>query len=134
MLDRFKNFIGKNFKSKTFRTIRTGDLFTLRNTEYGKINVESDLIRRVVERATADIAGVCEISAIVEKPTERNSLKIRFSLVLEQNYSAQSISKELVEKVRGVLREYFQIADVEIYMRVENVMQSVDKKIRRRVR
>lgn len=134
MLDRFKNFIGKNFNKRTFRTSSTGDLFTLRNTDFGKINVETDMIRRVVERVTADIEGVNDIGATVEKPTDRDSLKIRFSIVLEQNYSAQSISAELVKRVREVLQEYFEIADVEVYMRVENVMQSADKKNKRRVR
>lgn len=134
MLDRFKNFIGKNFNTRTFRTSSTGDLFTLRNTDFGKINVETGMIRRVVERVTADIEGVNNIGATVEKPTDRDSLKIRFSIVLEQNYSAQNISAELVKKVREILQECFEIADVEIYMRVENVMQSADKKIKRRVR
>lgn len=134
MLDRFKNFIGKNFNTRTFRTSSTGDLFTLRNTDFGKINVETGMIRRVVERVTADIEGVNNIGATVEKPTDRDSLKIRFSVVLEQNYSAQNISAELVKKVREILQECFEIADVEIYMRVENVMQSADKKIKRRVR
>lgn len=134
MLDRFKNFIGKNFNTRTFRTSSTGDLFTLRNTDFGKINVETDMIRRVVERVTADIEGVSDISATVEKPTDRDSLKVRFSIVLEQNYSAQNISAELVKRVREILQECFEIADVEIYMRVENVMQSADKKNKRRVR
>ena len=131
MLDRFKNFIGKNFTNKTFRTVRTGDLFTLRNTEFGKINVESDLIRRVVEREVTDIEGVHELSATVEKPTERKSLVIRFSMALEQNYSAQNISVELVKRVRKVLQDMFQIADVEIYMRVKDIAQAQKKSVRR---
>lgn len=134
MLDRFKNFIGKNFTSKTFHTSSTGDLFTLKYTEFGKINVECDMIRRVVERAVANIEGVHEISAVVEKPVGKNPLIVRFSLALEQNYSAQSISASLVKNVREVLQEIFQITDVEVYMRVNDVAQAVAKKSVRRVR
>lgn len=129
MLDKFKDFIGK-----TFRTTRTGNLFTLRNTDFGKINVECDLIRRVVERAAANVKGIHEVGAIVEPPTEKISLAIRFSLSLEQGYSAQNISVDLVKVVREVLQENFQIIDVEIYMRVTDVIQTVEKKNMRRVR
>ena len=131
MLDSIKKFIGKKFTNKTFRTVRTGDLFTLRNTDFGKINVESDMIRRVVERAVTDIEGVHEISAEVEKPTEGNSLKVRFSLALEQDYSAQNIGAELAKRVREVLQDMFQIADVEIYMRVKDIAQAQKKSVRR---
>ena len=131
MLDSIKKFIGKNFTNKTFRTVRTGDLFTLRDTEFGKVNVETDMIRRVVERAVIDIDGIDEISAIVEKPTGGSSLKIRFSIVLQQDYSAQNIGAELVKRVREVLQDVFQIADVEIYMRVKDIAQAKKKSVRR---
>ena len=133
MLNRFKNFIGKNFQ-KSFRTSGTSNFFTLKNTDFGKINVESDLIRRVVEREVKEIEGIFSATATVEPPTEKNALQIRFALTLLQGTSAQSISGQLVKAVREVLQEEFQIADVEIYMRVTDVMQAVQKKSGRRVR
>lgn len=129
MLNKFKSLIGK-----TFRTNRAGNLFTLRNSEFGKINVETDLVRRIVERDTKNLEGIYELNAIVEPPTEKNSLAVRFALALEQNYSAQDISVKLVKIVREILEDYFQIADVEIYMRVTDVVENSAKKNKRRVR
>lgn len=133
MLNKFKNLIGKNL-TKTFRTARTGDSFTLRNTDFGKINVECDLIRRVVERAVKEIEGIYDVTAKIDSPTGRNALQIHFSLGMNQGYSAQSVSVKLVKEVREVLEEIFQIIDVEIYMRVTDISQSVQKKSGRRVR
>ena len=133
MLSRFKNFIGKNFQ-KTFRTARTSDAFTLKNTDFGKINVESDLIRRVVEHEVKEIDGIFSATATVEPPTEKYALQIRFALVLFQGTSAQNVSGQLVKTVREILQEEFQIVDSEIYMRVTDVMQAAQKKSGRRVR
>ena len=133
MIDRFKNFIGKNF-SKTFRTARTGNSFTLKNTDFGKVNVECDLVRRVVERSVKDIEGIFSANATVDPPTERISLQVHFDLSLNQGFSAQNISVQLVKAVREVLQETFQIIDVEIYMRVTDISQPVQKKSGRRVR
>lgn len=133
MIKKFKDFIGKNFP-KTFRTARTGNSFTLKNTDFGEINVECDLIRRVVERSVKEIDGIFSADATIEPPTEKNSLQIHFDLALNQNYSAQSISVKLVKAVREVLQEIFQIIDVEIFMRVTDITQTVEKKSGRRVR
>lgn len=133
MINKFKNFIGKNLP-KTFRTARTGNSFTLKNTDFGKINVECDLIRRVVERSVKEIDGIFSADATIEPPTEKNSLQIHFDLALNQGYSAQSISVKLVKAVREVLQEIFQIIDVEIFMRVTDITQTVEKKSGRRVR
>ena len=133
MLHRFKNFIGKNFQ-KSFRTARTGNSFTLKNTDFGKINVECDLIRRFVEREVKDIEGISSATATVDPPTEKNALQVHFALTLLQGYSAQNISGQLVKAVREVLQENFQIIDVEIYMRVTDISQPVQKKSGRRVR
>lgn len=133
MINRFKNFIGKNFP-KTFRTAGTGNSFTLKNTDFGKINVECDLIRRIVERSVKEIEGIFSASATVDPPTERTSLQIHFNLALNQGFSAQNVSVQLVKAVREVLQENLQIVDVEIYMRVTDISQPVQKKSGRRVR
>lgn len=133
MINRFKNFIGKNFP-KTFRTASTGNSFTLKNTDFGKINVECDLIRRIVERSVKEIEGIFSASATVDPPTERTSLQIHFNLALNQGFSAQNVSVQLVKAVREVLQENLQIVDVEIYMRVTDISQPVQKKSGRRVR
>ena len=133
MINRFKNFIGKNFP-KTFRTASTGNSFTLKNTDFGKINVECDLIRRIVERSVKEIEGIFSASATIDPPTEKTALQIHFDLSLNQGFSAQNISVQLVKAVREVLQETFQIIDVEIYMRVTDISQPVQKKSGRRVR
>lgn len=130
MLNRFKNFIGKNF-TKTFRIDRTGNSFTLKNTNFGKINVECDLIRRIVERSVKEIDGISSATATVDPPSDKNALQIRFALSLNQGTSAQSVSTQLVKNVREVLEENLQIIDVEIYMRVTDISQPVQKKSRR---
>ena len=130
MINRFKNFIGKNFP-KTFRTASTGNSFPLKNTNFGKINVECDLIRRIVERSVKEIDGIYSATATVDPPTEKNALQIRFALTLNQGTSAQSVSAQLVKNVKEVLEENLQIIDVEIYMRVTDISQPVQKKSRR---
>ncbi|MBR6014212.1 MAG: hypothetical protein IK062_10620 [Selenomonadaceae bacterium] len=137
MLDRFKNLFGKDLPKtlkKNFRTIRTGNSFTLKNTDYGKINVECDLIRRYVERAAAEVNGIHEVSAIVEPPVENDALAVRFSLSLGHGHSAQSVSADLVKAVKKVLEDVFQIVDVGIYLKVVGIAQLSDKKPGRRVR
>ena len=138
MLDTFfKNIVGKNFPKsfkKSFSTVRTGNAFTLKNTDFGKINVECDLIRRIVERAVGEIEGIHEVSAIIEPPTDKLSLAVRFSLVLEQNYSVQSISEKLSEVTQKNLKEIFQIVDEAIFVKVTGIMQTAEKKKGRRVR
>lgn len=133
MISKIKNLIGKNFP-KTFRTVSTGNSFTLKNTDFGKINVECDLVRRFVERSVKDIEGIFSASATIDPPTEKNSLQVHFNLSLNQGFSAQNISAQLVKAVREVLEETFQIIDVEIYMRVTDISQPVPKKSGRRVR
>lgn len=137
MLNRFKDFIGKNIPTslpKKFRAPRTGNSFTLKNTDFGKINVECDLIRRFVERAAEEIEGIHGIGAVIEPPVEKNPLVVRFSFALEQNYSVQDVSGKLVTAVKKVLEDFFQIIDVEIYVKVTDVAPAPEKKSGRRVR
>ena len=134
MLERFKNFIGKNFPKKLpkqFRTPRTGNSFTLKSTDLGKINVECDLIRCIVERAAKEIEGIQEVNAFVEPPTEKFSLDITFSLSLLQDYSAQNISTRLMGNVKKIIEDSFNINDVGVHIKIDNIVQVPKKKTRR---
>lgn len=136
MLQRFKNFIGKNFPKsfpKSFRTSSTGDSFTLKTTDFGKINVECDLIRSIVERAAKEIEGIQEVNALVKPPTEKFSMDITFSFSLLQGYSAQNISAKLAGDVKKIMSEIFQINDIGIHINIYDIVQ-VPKKKNRRVR
>lgn len=136
MLNRFKNFFGKNIPKnlpKTFRTARTGNSFLLKNTNLGKVNVECDLVRSIVERAAKEIEGIHEVSVSVEPPMGKYSLDMTFSLSLLQGYSAQNISEKLVETVKKIMEEIFQLTDVGIHIKIEDVVQ-VPKQRSRRVR
>lgn len=136
MLQRFKNLFGKSFPKnlpKNFRTARTGNSFTLKATNYGKINVECDLVRSIVERAAKEIEGIHEVSVMVEPPTDRFSLDVTFSLSLLQGYSAQNISTKLVATIQKIMADIFQLSDVGIHIKIDDVVQ-VPKQRSRRVR
>lgn len=105
-------FFGKNAGSKSF---------LLQRTDYGVINVDSSVIRRVAWRAVIEIPSVYKAEIVIEKRDEDSPLKIHFDLVLEPNNSVESVSKDLVGAVKSDLEKIFAITDVEIYVRVVGI-------------
>ena len=131
MLDRFKNL--KSLIGNTFNTSRTSGEFLLRETDYGKVHVESDIIRRIVERTRVD--GVNEVkNIVVDIPTSNYPLNIKFSLVIRTNYSAPIISAHFRDAIREELENFLDIKTVKIDIRVAQINQQAKDKTKRRVR
>lgn len=132
MITGFKNI--KNIFGNTFSTSRSSGEFLLLKTDYGTVHVESDIIRRIVERARVE--GVSEVkNVIINVPTENYPLQIRFSLVIGQNYSAPVIGTNLRDIIREELKNFLNIIDVEFDIRVTQINPDVmPEKRKRRVR
>ena len=134
MLDRFKNFLGKNFPKnfqKTFRTARTGNSFLLKTTNFGKVNVECDLVRCIAERAAKEIEGIQEVDVVVKPPMGNYSLDISFSVSLLQGYSAQNTGDRLVASVKRIMNDSFDLTDVGIHIKINAVVEAPKQKSRR---
>ena len=131
MLDRFKNF--RSLIGNTFNTSRASGEFLLRDTDFGTVHVESDIIRRIVERTRVE--GVNEVkNVVVDVPTENYPLNIKFSLVIRPNFSAPVIGANLRDAIREELDNFFDIKDVKFDIRVAQINQQVTEKKKRRVR
>ncbi len=110
---------------------RTSNEFLLRESDFGRIHVETDLVRRIVERAAVTVDGINEATATVEKTAADSPLKIRFNLTLGQDYSVNDVSSDLVKAVRKILQESLEIIEVEIYVRVTDIKRKAEKNKRR---
>ena len=133
MLDKIKNFFGNTFSSSTFRAARSGEEFLLRETDFGTVHVETDIIRRLVERTK--IEGVHEITnVVIDAPTNIEPLKIRVNLVIMQNYSAPVLGAALRDAVKEELKNWLDIRDALFDIRVTQINQDLPEKKKRRVR
>jgi uncharacterized alkaline shock family protein YloU len=131
MLERFKNF--KYLMKNTFNTSRSSGEFLLRETDFGKVHVDSDIIRRFVERMK--IRGVQEIrNVIIDRPTAVLPLQIKFNLIIGQNYSAPTVGANLRDAIKLELKNMFEITDALFDIRVTNIRQDLPEKKKRRVR
>ena len=131
MLDRFKNF--KSLIGNTFNTSRASGEFLLRDTDFGTVHVESDIIRRIVERMRVE--GVNEVkNVVIDPPTANYPLKIKFNLVIRPNYSAPVIGANLRDAIRIELEYFLDIKDVDFDIRVTQInQQQTNTKKKRRV-
>jgi hypothetical protein len=131
MLERFKNF--KYLMKNTFNTSRSSGEFLLRETDFGKVHVDSDIIRRFVERMK--IRGVQEIrNVIIDRPTAVLPLQIKFNLIIGQNYSAPTVGANLRDAIKLELKNMFEITDALFDIRVTHISQDLPEKKKRRVR
>jgi len=131
MLNKIKSL--KNFFGNTFKVTRSGEEFLLRETDYGTVHVETDIIRRIVERVK--IEGLHEIQSVsVEVPNEHAPLKISVEVVIAQNYPAPLLGANLRYTVNQTLRELLEIQDAIIEVRIAQINQNLPEKKKRRVR
>lgn len=131
MLNRIKSL--KNFFGNTFKVTRSGEEFLLRETDYGTVHVETDIIRRIVERVKVE--GLHEIQSVsVEVPNEHAPLKISVEVVIAQNYPAPLLGANLRYTVNQTLRELLEIQDAIFEVRIAQINQNLPEKKKRRVR
>lgn len=131
MLNRIKSL--KNFFGNTFKVTRSGEEFLLRETDFGTVHVETDIIRRIVERVK--IEGLHEIQSVsVEVPNEHAPLKISVEVVIAQNYPAPLLGANLRYTVNQTLRELLEIQDAIFEVRIAQINQNLPEKKKRRVR
>ena len=111
----------------------TSSLFLLRETDFGTVHVETDVIRRLVERTRVE--GVHEISnIIIDAPTVNDPLQIKLNLVILQNYSAPVIGANLRDAIKEELKNLLDIRDALFDIRVTQISQNLPEVKRRRVR
>lgn len=133
MLNRIKNLFGSTFSKTTFRTARASDEFILRETNFGTVHIETDLIRRIVERTKLE--GVHEINGVtIYKPDSNNPLQIKFNLVILQNYSAPVLGANLRDAIKEELKNLLDIRDALFDIRVTQINQNLPEVKKRRVR
>ncbi len=131
MLNRIKNL--KHLIGNTFGATRTGGEFLLRETDFGTVNIEIDIIRRIVERTRLE--GVHEINnVIIDAPTVNNPLQVKFDLVILQNYSAPMLGAKLRDAIKEELKNMLDIRDALFDIRVTQVNQNLPEIKKRRVR
>ena len=123
----------KNLLGTTFTASRVGGEFLLRETNFGKVYIESDTIRQMVERTR--VKGVHEIRNVdVEMPDGKRPLQIKLSLIIAQNHAAPVVGANLRDAVKSKLQDYFNIKDARFDIKVTQISQSVPEKKKRRVR
>ena len=134
MIKNIENFFKKlKTKGNNFIKTQSSEEFILRKDNFGVIGVETSAIQKVISRSAGEVQGISNASATVEKVANDLPLKIHFSLELEQNFSVNDVSKDLVSVCRRDLEKFFAIIEVEIYVRVTDISQPA-KKEKRRVR
>lgn len=135
MLNGIKNLSNlKKLIGNTFNTSRASGEFLLRKTDFGTINVESDIIRQVVERTRVE--GVNEVkNVVIDAPTAKYPLNIKFNLIIRPNHSAPVIGASLRDAIKEQLQNFMDINDVNFDIRVTQInQQQTNTKKKRRVR
>ena len=131
MLERFKNL--KNIFGNTFSTSRVGGEFLLRETNFGTVHVDANIIRRLVERTK--IEGVHEIrNVVIDVPTDNYPLQIKLNLIIGQNYSAPVIGANLRDAIKEELKNFLSITDARFDIRVTQINPNAPENKKRRVR
>ena len=133
----FEN-IGKIFKrlktkSNTLIATRVGEEFILQRNNFGTVGADISAIQKVVARSANSVAGISKASVSIDSLIANSPLKIHYALELEQNFSVNDVSKDLVAAVKSDLEKIFSILEVEIYARITDV-NKLPEKPKRRVR
>jgi uncharacterized alkaline shock family protein YloU len=133
MLKRIEKIFRNTLVKTTFRVARPSDEFILRETDFGTINIETEVIRQIVKRT--NIEGVHEINnIIIYAPTANTPLQIKFNLIILQNYSAPILGGNLRDAIKEELKNWLDIRDALFDIRVTQISQNLPEPKRRRVR
>ena len=119
----------KNLIADTFTGAHGSVEFELDKNDYGFITCETALIEQFAKRIAMKNKGVYKATATVDKPARNLPLKVRFVLVLKQDYSANDVSAQLGDELRKFLKEKCGIVGVTIDVKVNDV-ERVERKRR----
>ncbi len=122
-----KSLIGSTFSRSR---ARIGEEFLLRENDFGTIHVETEVVRRIVERVKVN--GVHEIkNVVVDSPNDKGLLQIKLNLIISQDYSAPNVGANLRDAIKETLREYFSIKDALFDIRVTQINKKLPETKRR---
>ncbi|MBQ6975195.1 MAG: hypothetical protein IJQ16_01395 [Selenomonadaceae bacterium] len=119
----------KNLLTETFSGGQGTVEFELKKTDFGKIHCETALIERIAGRSAKRIKGIHSAKATVDSPKGNAPLKVKFTLVIKQNYSANEVSENLSVEVRKDLEEMCGIVNAMVDVRITDV-EKVERKRR----
>jgi len=131
MFDFGKIFKRLKSKSNTFMATRSGEEFILQRNNFGTIGADVSAIQKVITRSADSVAGISKADVSIDRLIANAPLKLHYALELEQNFSVNDVSKDLVSAVKNDLEKFFAIIEVEIYVRVTNVNKPAEKPKRR---
>ncbi len=118
----------KNLIADTFTSKHGSVEFELDKNDYGVITCETALIEQFATRIATKIKGIHKAQATVDKPARNLPMKIRFVLVLKQNFSANEISARLSDELKNFLKEKFGIVGVTIDIKISDVERVEQKR------
>lgn len=121
----------KNLIAETFTGNHGSIEFELLKTDHGLIYEETAIIERIAERTARAIKGIHKASAVADKPVGTAPLKVRFNVVIKQNYSANDLSEKLIGEVKKNLDELCGIMNATVDVKITDVERS---EINRRVK
>lgn len=129
----FNKILGlKNFFKGTLSNAHGSVEFELKKTDFGKLFCETSVIERLAERVAKKSKGIHDVSVIADRPMSNISpLKVRYTVVLKQNFSANDVSAEISDALKKILKEMIGIVDVVTEINVTGVEQS---ELKRRVK
>ena len=119
----------KNLIADTFTSTHGSVEFELDKNDYGFITCETALIEQIARRVAMKINGIHNAKATVDKPAKNLPLKVRFVLVLKQDFSANDVSARLSDDLKSYLKEKCGIVGVTIDIKISDV-ERVERKRR----
>ena len=119
MFDKIKSL--KNFLAGTFTNAHGSSEFEIQKNDLGFVYGETSMIERIAERVAKSIKGVHKVAALVDKPVGTLPLKVRFSIVIKQDYSANEISAKLISEIKNFLNETCGIINATVDVRITDV-------------
>lgn len=111
----------KDFFSGKISVTHGSSEVELNKTNFGFIYCETALMERIVAKVAKKIKGIRDAKVVVDKPFGNYPLKVRFSLMIAQDCSANDLSETLVEKSKQALRDTCGIKNAVVEVRVTDV-------------
>lgn len=122
----------KNFFKGSFSNAHGSVEFELKKTDFGRLYCETSLIEQLAERSAKKVKGVHDVSVIADRLlNDIAPLKVRYTVIIKQNFSANDVSAEISNALKKILEEMIGIVDVIIDIKVTGVEQS---ELKRRVK